>query len=55
MMRVYVASSWRNEHQPIVVSCLRDAGYQVYDFIADCACVDTSGLFRNGWAVSLRA
>ena len=31
-MKVYVASSWRNVHQPEVVQCLRSAGYTVYDF-----------------------
>jgi hypothetical protein len=31
-MRVYVASSWRNERQPEVVQFLRDNRYQVYDF-----------------------
>jgi hypothetical protein len=31
-MRVYVASSWRNEKQPRVVEALRRAGYDVYDF-----------------------
>lgn len=31
-MRVYVASSWRNEHQPDVVKALREAGHGVYDF-----------------------
>jgi nucleoside 2-deoxyribosyltransferase len=30
--RIYVASSWRNEHQPSVVVALRDAGHEVYDF-----------------------
>lgn len=30
--KIYVASSWRNAHQPGVVSTLRDAGYEVYDF-----------------------
>ncbi len=30
--RIYVASSWRNEYQPYVVACLRDAGHEVYDF-----------------------
>ena len=29
---IYVASSWRNEFQPAVVSALRDAGHEVYDF-----------------------
>src|ERR1044072_552623 len=31
-MKIYVASSWRNEYQPSVVADLRDAGHQVYDF-----------------------
>lgn len=31
-MRVYVASSWRNERQPAVVEALRGAGHWVYDF-----------------------
>lgn len=31
-MRIYVASSWRNERQPAVVEALRGAGYDVYDF-----------------------
>ena len=31
-MRIYVASSWRNEHQPVVVGFLRDIGHEVYDF-----------------------
>lgn len=31
-MRVYVASSWRNPHQPSVVAALRAAGHDVYDF-----------------------
>jgi hypothetical protein len=30
--RIYVASSWRNAHQPAVVETLRAAGYQTYDF-----------------------
>lgn len=30
--RIYVASSWRNKKQPEVVSVLREAGYEVYDF-----------------------
>lgn len=32
MSRIYVASSWRNETQPVVVSALREAGHEVYDF-----------------------
>jgi len=32
MKRIYVASSWRNEEQPTVVSTLRSAGHEVYDF-----------------------
>jgi hypothetical protein len=31
-MRIYVASSWRNERQPVVVQSLREAGFNVYDF-----------------------
>jgi len=31
-MRIYVASSWRNERQPSVVATLREAGHAVYDF-----------------------
>ncbi len=32
MMRVYVASSWRNEAYPNVLEILRQAGHDVYDF-----------------------
>lgn len=32
MARIYVASSWRNPHQPGVVETLRDHGHEVYDF-----------------------
>jgi hypothetical protein len=31
-MKIYVASSWRNEYQPGVVYKLRKAGHEVYDF-----------------------
>lgn len=31
-MKVYVASSWRNTHQPDVVAALRTEGHTVYDF-----------------------
>jgi hypothetical protein len=31
-MKVYVASSWRNDRQPAVVQAIRAAGHQVYDF-----------------------
>lgn len=31
-MKVYVASSWRNEVYPEVVKALRQAGHEVYDF-----------------------
>lgn len=31
-MKVYVASSWRNERQPAVVAALRLANHAVYDF-----------------------
>lgn len=30
--QIYVASSWRNTHQPAVVEALRGAGHEVYDF-----------------------
>lgn len=32
MSRIYVASSWRNPFQPSMVSTLRKAGHEVYDF-----------------------
>ena len=32
MRRIYVASSWRNEHQPACVAHLREEGHEVYDF-----------------------
>lgn len=31
-MKIYVASSWRNEYFPSVVKALREAGHEVYDF-----------------------
>jgi hypothetical protein len=31
-MKIYVASSWRNQKQPGVVRALRAAGHEVYDF-----------------------
>ena len=31
-MKIYVASSWRNDEQPNVVKMLRDLGHGVYDF-----------------------
>jgi len=31
-MKIYVASSWRNKHQPQVVALLRYFGHEVYDF-----------------------
>lgn len=34
-MKIYVASSWRNQRQPIVVNCLRHSGHDVYDFRKD--------------------
>jgi hypothetical protein len=32
MMKIYVASSWRNLLQPAIVSMLRNFGHEVYDF-----------------------
>lgn len=31
-MKIYVASSWRNNLQPVVVDTLREHGHEVYDF-----------------------
>lgn len=31
-MKIYVASSWRNTFQPLVVAALREDGHEVYDF-----------------------
>lgn len=31
-MKIYVASSWRNEYQPMIVEILRSMGHEVYDF-----------------------
>ncbi|MCL4233980.1 MAG: nucleoside 2-deoxyribosyltransferase [Deltaproteobacteria bacterium] len=31
-MKIYVASSWRNQYQPGVVEALRASGHEVYDF-----------------------
>ena len=31
-MRIYVASSWKNEYYPEVVLRLRESGFDVYDF-----------------------
>lgn len=33
-MKIYVASSWRNEFQPKIVSDLRAMGHEVYDYKA---------------------
>ena len=30
--KIYVASSWRNQHYPEVITMLRKAGHDVYDF-----------------------
>jgi hypothetical protein len=34
-MKIYVASSWKNEMQSVVVKALRDADHEVYDFKND--------------------
>ena len=31
-MRIYVASSWRNEFQQMIVTVLKSMGHEVYDF-----------------------
>ena len=35
MLKIYVASSWKNDFYPLVVERLRAQGYEVYDFRAD--------------------
>ncbi len=35
MLKIYVASSWKNDFYPAVVERLRAQGYDVYDFRAD--------------------
>ena len=32
MAKIYIASSWRNQHYESVVNRLREAGHEVYDF-----------------------
>ena len=32
MAKIYVASSWRNPYQPVVVDSLRKAGHEIFDF-----------------------
>ncbi len=32
MSKIYLASSWRNDDQPGVVTVLREAGHEVFDF-----------------------
>lgn len=32
MAKIYVASSWRNDHQQLVVAALKHQGHEVYDF-----------------------
>ena len=31
-MNIYLASSWRNQHQPLAVAYCRSLGHKVYDF-----------------------
>lgn len=31
-LRIYLASSWRNEYQPTALAALRAVGHEVYDF-----------------------
>lgn len=30
--KIYVASSWRNEYQPMIIPVLLSMGHEVYDF-----------------------
>ncbi len=41
-MKIYVASSWRNQYQQGVVTALRGLGHEVYDFKGD----------GDGWGVA---
>lgn len=45
-MKIYVASSWRNEKQPEVVARLRAEGHEVYDFKAPDPGGSTPGGFQ---------
>lgn len=47
---IYVASSWRNKFQPMVVAGLRTAGYEVYDYKTDGASFDWNdlGTYKQG-------
>ena len=51
-LRIYLASSWRNEHQPRIVALLRDAGHEVYDFRHPQPVVGLPGSFELGAPVS---
>jgi hypothetical protein len=47
-MKIYLASSWRNDHYPTVLAALRSAGHEVHDFL------DPRGYFSwqqidDGW------
>lgn len=32
MAKIYLASSWRNQEQPVILDVLRQCGHEVYDF-----------------------
>ena len=32
MARIYISSSWKNEHHQALVTKLRECGHKVYDF-----------------------
>ena len=44
-MKIYLASSWRNQYQAQVVIGLRKAGYEVYDFKNPCP-----GVYGFSWS-----
>ena len=49
-MKIYVASSWKNKHQPEVVDRLRNEGHEVYDFKDAANAFDWRNLnFVGGW------
>ncbi len=54
-MNIYVASSWKNEHQPVVVEMLRALGNEVYDFRQQYREALRHTLARNGFYYDMQA
>jgi hypothetical protein len=49
-LKIYVASSWRNQSQPAVVRALREAGHAVYDFHRPEAVYDARDVDEGGFS-----